>query len=1096
LAAACPKCGGANLPEEQFCGDCGALLKESATLGRSIKPAALNLESAAPEAVAGERKTLTALFADLKGSTELLETLDPEEGRAIVEPLLRIMSDAVGRYEGYLMRTTGDGIFALFGAPVAYEDHPQRALYAALQMQKELRSHVQAQAAKGRPALEARVGVHTGEVVAYAGEVSGKIEYRLIGHTANLASRMESIAPSGSVAISEATAELCEGYFELRGLGPTAVKGVSTLVSVYEVLGRGPLRTHFELSTRRGLTRFVGRERELDQMRHALEQSMAGHGQIVAVVAEAGTGKSRLFYEFKATIPADCKVLDVYSVSHGKASPWLPVLELLRGYFGITETDDAASRREKVRAIVTSLDAALQDTLPYLFGLLAIHDGPDPYVQMDARIKHQRTLEATKRILLRDSLEHPLVVVFEDLHWIDDQTQALLDLLADSIASTRLLLLFNYRPEYRHEWTNKSYYTQLRLEPLGNDDGAAMLTALLGDGLELAALKRMIAERTGGNPFFIEEIVQGLFEDGALVRNGTVRITRSLSQLRLPPTVQGMLAARIDRLPRPQKDLLQTLAVIGREARLRLVRQVTSLDEVLLSQDLAQLCAAEFIHEQPMDSDTEFVFKHALTQDVAYYSLLIERRKQIHGNAGQALESIYADQLEDHLGELAHHYSHSDNLEKAFDYLARAGQRALQLSACAEAITNLSRAIELLQRLPRTTRQLQQELPLQLTIGSAYIALKGWGSPEAEKAYARARELGEQVGDAPELFPALFGMWGIYNARGNIRTSYPIAQQLMRSAQQANDEALVMYANIAMGNAAFDKAELTLAQKHMEQALALYNRERHHRLAAHYGGLDAGLWALCVVAPLFWRIGYPDRAIQRGNEMLDLARQLRHPPSQAFAEALLAILRWHRREPSEALQAAEIAIALSGDQGIDTLVVATVMRGWAMAEQGRAEEGIAQIREAVSKLWATGGHVNLPMCLSALTEVCIKWHRLDDALGTLAEMESISAANSDLRASDHSEIERLKGDLLLMVGDGPRVAEAKNCFEHAIHKARTHGAKSFELRATTSLARLLIKQGRREEARSMLVEIYNWFTEGFDTADLKDAKALLDELSV
>ena len=451
----------------------------------------------APENFEGERKTVTALFADLKGSTELLETLDPEEGRAIVEPLLRIMGDAVRRYEGYLVRTTGDGIFALFGAPVAYEDHPQRALYAALQMQQELRDYTKERTAKALATLEARVGVHTGEVVAYPGEAGGKVEYRLIGHTANLASRMESIAAVGSIAVSEATAKLCAGYFELRELGPTTIKGVSTLVNVYEVLGLGPLRTHFELSRRRGLTLFVGRERELEQMRRALEQSMAGHGQIVAVVAEAGTGKSRLFYEFKATIPAECKVLEAHSVSHGKASAWLPVLELLHGYLDITETDDAASRRDKVRAALTALDPALEDTLPYLFGLLGIVDGPDPHAEMDARIRRQRTLDAIKRIILRDSLRQPVVVIFEDLHWIDEQTQALLDLLADSLGKARLLLPVNYRPEYRHEWGNKSYYSQLRLEPLTGADGAAMLTMLLGEGDELIPLKRLIAERTG-----------------------------------------------------------------------------------------------------------------------------------------------------------------------------------------------------------------------------------------------------------------------------------------------------------------------------------------------------------------------------------------------------------------------------------------------------------------------------------------------------------------------------------------------------------------------------------------------------------------------
>jgi class 3 adenylate cyclase len=362
LEASCPRCGSKNKHAAKFCDECGTSLGTSATASpkRPNDSPIQVIDSAVAENFEGERKTVTALFGDLKGSTELLETLDPEEGRAIVEPLLRIMSDAVRRYEGYVVRTTGDGVFALFGAPLAYEDHPQRALYAALQMQQELHARVQAQA-KGRPALEARVGVHTGEVVAYAGEASGKIEYRLIGHTANLASRMESIAPPGSIAVSETTAKLCDGYFELRNLGPTTVRGVSAPVNVYEVLGSGPLRSHFEL-TRRGLTRFVGRQRELEQMGRALEQSMAGRGQIVAVVAEAGTGKSRLFYEFKATIPAECKVLEAYSVSHGKASAWLPVLELLHGYFGITETDYAAARREKLRAAPTALDPAVEET--------------------------------------------------------------------------------------------------------------------------------------------------------------------------------------------------------------------------------------------------------------------------------------------------------------------------------------------------------------------------------------------------------------------------------------------------------------------------------------------------------------------------------------------------------------------------------------------------------------------------------------------------------------------------------------------------------------------------------------------------------------
>src|SRR6202158_1362437 len=357
----CAKCGADNSPSAKFCEDCGAGLGAPAAVAakKSDKSQIRVAEAPASATLDGERKTVTALFADIKGSTELMEDLDPEDARAIVDPALKLMVDAVRRYEGYVVQSTGDGIFALFGAPAAYEDHPQRALHAALQMQQELREYGQRRTAKGAHALEARVGINTGEVVVRSFETGGRLEYTPIGHTANLASRLQAIAPVGSIAVSEYTRRLVEGYFELRARGPMPVKGISEPINIYEVTGLGPLRTHFQLSARRGLTKFVGRERELEQMKHALDQAMGEHGQVVAVTAEAGTGKSRLFYEFKATLPPVCKVLEAYSVSHGKASAWLPVLELLRGYFGIRDAEDAASRREKVRAALAVLDPAL-----------------------------------------------------------------------------------------------------------------------------------------------------------------------------------------------------------------------------------------------------------------------------------------------------------------------------------------------------------------------------------------------------------------------------------------------------------------------------------------------------------------------------------------------------------------------------------------------------------------------------------------------------------------------------------------------------------------------------------------------------------------
>jgi class 3 adenylate cyclase len=556
----CSKCGAENPGSKRFCGDCGASLSTASVnpgpdSGRAATATSSVIDTSAP--LEGERKTVTALFADIKDSTRLMRDLDPEAALAIIDPMLQLMIDAAHRYDGYVVQSTGDGIFAVFGAPVAHEDHPQRALHAALRIQEALRRYSAKVVADGGIPVTGRVGLNTGEVVMRLVQTGGHTEYSPVGHAINLASRMQEVAPPGGVAVSEETRRLVEGYFELRGLGPTEVRGVGEAIEVYEVVGVGASHGHFDLAARRGLTRFVGRESELAQMRQALELAIGGSGQIVAAMAEAGTGKSRLFHEFKATIPATCKVLEAYSVSHGKASAWLPVLELLRGYFGIADGDDAAARREKVRNVLSSLDPALEDTLPYLFGLLGIVDGPDPLAQMAPPIKLQRTLDAIKRIVLSESLKQPLVVIFEDLHWIDAQTQALLDVLADSIANARVLLLVNYRPEYRHEWNSKSNYSQLKLPPLDSSDGAAMLASLLGEGVELNPLKRLISERTGGNPFFIEEIVQALFNEGALTRNGTVKVTRSLSQLRLPPTVQGILASRIDRQPGDHKQLLQ-----------------------------------------------------------------------------------------------------------------------------------------------------------------------------------------------------------------------------------------------------------------------------------------------------------------------------------------------------------------------------------------------------------------------------------------------------------------------------------------------------------------------------------------------------------
>jgi predicted ATPase len=443
----------------------------------------------------------------------------------------------------------------------------------------------------------------------------------------------------------------------------------------------------------------------MGEMNRSLQLVRDGHGQLIAVVAEAGAGKSRLFYEFKAALPAECRLLEAYPASHTKNSAWLPVLwlpvlELLRLYFGIEDMDEPAARRAKVVMKLSELEPALAEMHSYLFGLLGLVAGADPLAQMDPKIKRRRTLDAIKQIILRESLNQPLTVIFEDLHWIDDESQALLDLLADSIGNSRVLLLVNYRSGYRGDWTKKFCDSQLRLEALGGESAGEMLEELLGEGVELVPLKRLIIDRTEGNPFFIEEMVHALFNDHTLVRNGAVKVARSLSQLRLPLTVQGILAARIDRLASEHKELLQTLSVIGRESQLGLVRRIVSYPEAQLELLLADLQASEFIYAGPALPEVEHVFKHALTQEVAYSSLLIEKRKLLHERVGAALESLYVDRLNDHLTTLAHHYRCTDNANKAAEYLGRAGRQAIERSTYADAIDNLSEAIDLLSMLP------------------------------------------------------------------------------------------------------------------------------------------------------------------------------------------------------------------------------------------------------------------------------------------------------------------------------------------------------------------------------------------------------------
>jgi len=878
LKRRCAQCGFDNPPSFKFCGECSAPLNIPEGSGRSpavtVSTPAIRVaaEQAEASAIEGERKTVTALFSDIKGSTELEQDLDPEEARAIVDPALKLMIDAVRRYDGYIVQSTGDGIFALFGAPVAHEDHPQRALYAALRMQEELKRYSARLRESGNLPLEARVGVNTGEVVVRSittGE--GHTEYTPIGHTNNLASRMQALAPTGSIAISEATRKFVEGYFALKPLGPTKVKGVSEPVNVYEVTGLGPLRTRLQRSAGRGLSKFVGRQAEMDALKRAAEQARAGRGQIVAAIAEAGVGKSRLLFEFKAVSQSGWMVLEAFSVSYGKASAFLPVIDLLWSYFKISSEDDERTRREKINGKIVTLDRSLEDALPYLYALLGLSDENSPIAEMDPQIRKRRSLDAIKRILLRESLNQPLMIIFEDLHWIDEATQALLNLLADSIGTAKILLLVNYRPEYSHQWNSKTYYTQLRLDPLGKESADEMLSALLGDSAQLAALKKLITEKTEGNPFFMEETAQVLLDEGALVRDGAaVRLTKPLGELKIPPTVQAILAARVDRLAPDHKDLLQTLAVIGTEFKLGLVRKVATKPGPELEPMLSELQLGEFIYEQPASGDIEYIFKHALTHDVAYGSVLNERRRMLHGRIGAALESMYADSLYDHLTELAHHYARSGNPLKGVEYCLRAVRQSVDRDSFVEAVAQFETGLQQLQKLPDDDRRAELELDLRNSCGVALGIVRGYGSSESMQSSARALELCQRQGvNWEKRWSALHHVFVAHLGRDT--KACEIAAEMVALAEEHGSAEHIALAATLLAQTRMFSGDFEPAAQGYDRAWALW--ESIEKPAWHGGLMISQGHYRMQSAYNLWFLGHADRALERASVATVMAHE-------------------------------------------------------------------------------------------------------------------------------------------------------------------------------------------------------------------------------
>ncbi len=1011
---ACRACGQVNAPGSRFCSACGQPLGLPDSVPPPTRfdspgvytPAHLAQRILATrKTLEGERKLVTVLFADMKGSMELLADKDPEDARRLLDTVLERMIDAVHRYEGTVNQVMGDGIMALFGAPLAHENHAVRACYAALRMQEDIgRYGDDIQRTLGVP-VQIRVGLNSGEVVVGSIGSDLRMEYSAVGQTTHLAARMEQMAKPASVLLSADTLRLAEGYVQARALGPVPVRGLADPVEVFELVGTTAARTRLQVAAVRGLTRLVGRQAELGLLRQTLDHARTGRGQVVALVGEAGVGKSRLAWEItRSHRSRDWLVLESSAASHGKTTAWLPVIDLLRAYFRIDDGDDARTIREKLIGRLLALDEALRPALAAFEALLETPVEDAEWGRLDAATRHQRTLEAVKGLLLRESQVQPVLLVLEDLHWVDTATQAVLDSLVESLPAARVLLVVNYRPEYQHAWAGKTYYSQLRLDPLAPETAEGMLDTLMGGDGGLAPLKRLLIDRTQGNPFFLEETVRSLGESGALTgAPGDYRLAAALPAIQIPATVQAVLAARIDRLLAGDKRLLQLASVIGKDVPLPLLRAIADVPEQDVLRGLARLQTAEFVYETRLFPEPEYTFRHALTLEVAYGSLLHERRRELHARIVDTLERLYPDRLAEQAARLAHHAFRGEVWAKALAYLRQTATAASRASLDAALLGSESagalwwsgehaRAIEVGQRdlaIAVDFRNFGFTIVATCRLAQAYHALGDYGRAadlfrrtlaslqgdlERERfgmaglpaVFARAW-LGwclAELGDFPEgiargeeavaiaeaadhAYSRVLAAWGLgtlHVVRGDPERAIPVLERGLVVTRMADIPLLFPFVAAPLGRAyALDGRvgdALPLLEQGLSQAVSM-NLLANHALRLTWLG------EALVLA------GQIERAAEQAVEALALAERVGERGSQAYAQRLAGEIA-ARREPPDlpgAAAATHEALRRATELGMRPLVGRCHL-GLAVAHQcgGAVAEAKTELDAAVEIL--------------------------------------------------------------------------------------------------------------------------------------------------
>jgi class 3 adenylate cyclase/predicted ATPase len=1041
-----------------------------------------------------ERRQLTVMFCDLVGSTELSGQIDAEDYREVVRAYQTSCGDVIEHFGCHIAQTLGDGLLIYSGYPVAHENDAERAVRVGLGILDAMKALNERLEQDRGVRLAVRIGIHTGLVVIGEVGVGTRQEQLALGEVPNVASRVQGLADPETVVISEATYRLVQGYFDCQTLGEQALRGVAETVVVYRVVSESGAQSRLDAAGSRGLTPLVGRESESTLLFERWEQAQDGHGQVILLSGEAGIGKSRLVQVLKDHVAEEPHTrLECRSSPYYTNSALYPITDFLQWTLRFQSDDTPETKLGKLEQNLRQYRLPLEESVPLFATLLSLPVPEDHYppLTFSPQRQRQKTLESIMAIVLELAEREPVLFILEDLHWTDPTTLELLDLLIDQTPTASLYALLTCRPEYRPTWSHRSYLTEITVRHLSQSQIERLAQQVAnGQGLP-AEVVQQIVEKTDGVPLFVEEMTKAVLESGYLKETDRqYELTGSLGSVSIPVTLHDSLMSRLDRLA-TAKAVAQYAAVIGRQFSYELLHAVSQLDESMLQQELGRLVEAELVYQRGLPPQATYTFKHTLIQDAAYQSLLRSTRQQVHQRIAQVLEARFPTVVEAQPELVAQHYTAAGCTEQAVVYWQRAGQQASDRSAHLEAISHFTTGIELLTTLPETPEHTQHALTLHIALGAALQMTKGHAAPEVEHAYTQAHTLCQKVGETPELIPVLFGLWRFYSARPQFHAAREIGNTLLRLTQQADDPTLSVIAHYALGATWFCLGALPTARPHLEEGIARYTLDQRHAPAFRMGA-NPGVACRAYAAMTLWLLGYPDQALALLHEALTLAHALSHPFSLAFARCWAAVVYQLRRDAPAVHKHAEAAVALATEQGFPLWTAwGTSLRGWALARQAQGEAGLALVRQGIVSFRATGQALVIPYLRTLLAEVSAQLGHSADGLQALAEAHTLMEHNEERWWE--AEIHRLRGVLLLRQ-PGTLQAEAETWLQRALDMARRQEAKSLELRAAMSLARLWQSRNKRKDAYDLLTPVYNWFTEGFDTADLIDAKALLDEL--